>query len=424
LEDPIISMAARHFGRHRFVLALTLALGCGEPRGVRHESDDAGSSEWDAEQPQLVDAANDPDAGRSARPDANDLAIEPPLQPPAGGCGVVRTIELPSNDKVVRVPGGFVVGPAPTLGEAINRVSWLAISEDGRRRKQQTGGSSEQLSLALLPMGNDPFAGRAVNVTRSGGDDRVAAESIAEGSIGVPHDVGAAFFRGTIQKTAAVSLDGLRAVYVTGHVAVDNPHAFVIDEHGSRVGEVVTLSVHEHPSFTCLQALPTAHGAVVSVVDTERSVPALRLIEVDAQATALQDITWDLTGTVGCPIVQLAEHGLWVTVPAAANAFDLLSVEAGQVTVRESGLALAPRWIGETDDGELLCLTPDESGKARIARKDPGNSWVFVAGELPNMTVVAAEPGRLFGTSWSATLATQQLYEIACDRWPSLSLAE
>lgn len=394
----------------RLLLPLLLSVACGdEPRraGPERSADEDAGSQGSA-------------AGDTGSADAGEVEIEPAVAPPPGACGVVRRMEIPAERRTVRAPGGFVVGPEPGPLRADHAIEWLAISDDGHRRVQFAGTQSPELSLAMLPIGPDPFAGDVLNLMRaeSGSDGRVSAERIPHGVPEPSQDIGSAFYRGSLQKAAAVSLDGRRMIYATGHVAVDKPHAFVIDERGTRVADPLVMSGQASPLFSCLAVTPTEHGAVVSFIDSEQRVPAMRLVEIGPDAEVLQDVTVEVGGSPGCATVHLAQRGFWVSVPGVApNTFDLLAIDAGQVAVRESGLSRAPGWVGESPSGELLSLIG-----SRLSRKSPSNDWVDVPGELPDVGgVIASEPGRLFVTTPFGLGATAELLEIACSELPRLT---
>ncbi len=381
--------------RPKHYAALALALGCSSG------GDDSGSN---------TDAgpiAHREDSGTGRSPAAGSPAPAPAPTPlatlPRGTCGVLRRITVPRHlYNAVRVPHAFaVVDESVRVGSP----AWRVVSDDGAHQAAFTSMTMQRSTIALLPIGADPFEGSAVLLSwaerSTDGMNQLTTEVVHDAAQpGTAQIVGAAFERGTSVQANAVSLDGTRAVFLSGHVATDDPHGFLLDAAGARVGDVVSLiDTGNHPNFDCLAATATEHGGAISVTTTTDST--WQLVELAADGGVVQRVTMDATEIAGCPQVQLSREGLMVVVRELAGRAKAYTARDGALLPIDVGITLLrPEWlpwVGELEPGRWLVMQADMDGDTQIGQRAPDGSFQLIAGDLPELRgVIPSEPGRLF----------------------------
>jgi hypothetical protein len=347
-----------------------------------------------------------------------------PAEPPPERCGVVRSWVLPARpDRLLRAPGGFVLGP----DDSSIMLQWWAVSESGDAPRSFSAAAPTVRSDASLPVGADPLQGRLLSVVVAGEgpagylDDVGVQVLVAGGQPGPLQPLGQAFRRGTTLSAQTVSLDGLRAFHVSGHVTAEPPHAFVIDPQGALVAEVKELSpTGGGDLFLCLEVLPTRHGAAVSVLDDTGGPLRWRLTELSASgevsATELE-LDENTLDPSRCPRVRLAHTGFLMQLPSADGSLAIHAVGQGQSELRleaREGPLRTARLIGESSAGQLLLRTAEEPSRVAEVASDGTQRWLDV--ELPAGSFVASEPERLFmlgDASWDAP--QRELFELALD---------
>jgi hypothetical protein len=361
---------------------------------------------------------------------ARDTGSSAALTP--GTCGVSRrssfhgTEEAGFSWRILRVPGGFAAGawdePIPPTF-----VSFL-ILDHGTAQPAFTVNIADAW-LHVIPIGADALTGRLLLIGKRGVAYEAAIISQALDSSGVAgtvHDIGNAFIRGTSQTTATASLDGLRGMFVTGHVLTDAPHAFLLDVDGNRVGDVANLTPAQEAStaFDCQLAIPTVHAAAVSLVDTSSGARVWRFIELSAYGSVIQQLAWTGEGGnsfVGCPRVQLIRSGFSAIFETGDHGILIYTIRNGALMQAVPRLGLdelgtAPLWVGESTSGMLLLLVRQAAGSLRMARVVQDGSWSWIPGDLPVAdSVVPAEGGKLFVAARSSVPSEpDELYEIEC----------
>jgi hypothetical protein len=343
-------------------------------------------------------------------------------------CQLVRQVSLPEQDGLVlRVGDGFIQ-PTTADSETPHGVAWVALSTDGARQSKfqvsyQPAGGDEK-GQASFPMGADPFAGRLVVLSTpaaDGYDTTLSARSVsAGGELGALHELGPIFDRGTSLQAQALSLDGLRAVYATGHATIANPHAFVVDQDAALVAHVALLDTpDESASFTCLDAIPTQHGAAVSFVDTAGDRPVWHLIELAADGTSkASQLALDGMRDL-CPAVQLTSDGFAASFAMTNDEIGVFAVRGGSVEsvaqVLPELMGQLPQWVGSASNGDLLLALLDADEHLALMRVGPQGTWSWVAGGLAPGAAIHAEPDKLFLVSQPWAEDTRTLYEISCD---------
>ena len=390
------------------------------PATVDAGARDLDASERDASSRGTDAGARDLDASeRDASPRGTDAATALPVLA-VGTCGVLRQFALPEPiESIDRAPRGFV---ARQYDSDLGWFTWLAISEDGERETHFRKSNPLPSAIAVLPMGIDPFNGNAVIVywgdLASSGMRSVWAESIDRAS---PHQLGEAFSRGTMAQARAISFDGRRAVHVTGHIATDVPHAFLIDTDGALVGAPVSLLEASHPaSFDCLAAHATETAAALSVTDESLELTTWRLIELSSDGAVLHTSSLDATRFAGCPQVQRSRDGFVVGIRTPDGIIVVYKIKHlgdpelyARVTFSAQSNLLA---IAELTDGSLVLVQRDAARSTQIHRIAADGSLTKPAGELPAIgEVVAAESGRVFALGpIDASNQPRTLYELGC----------
>ena len=408
------------------VLCSVLALGFGVGCSSDDDDGDARTS-VDAGPTQTPDRA---DSGHEARPvDAGGSPVPVATLPP-GTCGVLRRITVSEPfERAVRVPGAFVVGDANLSAEPM--LTWRAVADDGARQSAFSAATTQGGRLALLPLGTDPFAGSAVQLSWGGDAPQPSSQSGISSEVvragmepSAQQVVGAGFRRGTSVPTSAVSFDGARAVFAIGHVAVDDPHAFLIDASGARMGDAVKLTdTGNSPLFDCLTATSTLHAGAVSMTDRNASgAETWNLIELAADGSIAQRVTMDATELAGCPQVQLGRDGLTITMRDTRGGHRAYTARDGSLVPIEIRLALLqpeslPLWMGELTAGRWLVLQSDVDGTPRMAQRVANGAIELVPGELPKLrALIASEPGRLFAVAATDDLLPdhRDILELGC----------
>ncbi len=109
-------------------------------------------------------------------------------------------------------------------------------------------------------------------------------------------------WRGTDEIVLVPALDGQRAVFAIWPHGLSEPRAAVIGANGARVGDVHAFATSEDIN-RCPAVTPTAHGAFVSFVDSQKN---WRLFELDADGAISRKAIWPLPGAAyACPVLTL-----------------------------------------------------------------------------------------------------------------------
>jgi len=91
-----------------------------------------------------------------------------------------------------------------------------------------------------------------------------------------------AFWRGTIQCDFRSSFDGHRALFATGHVAVEDPVAAMIGPEGEHIGQPIGVALRPGGVLRGTAVIPTAHGAALSVVESDAASATIwHIVELD-----------------------------------------------------------------------------------------------------------------------------------------------
>jgi hypothetical protein len=337
-----------------------------------------------------------------------------------GTCGVLQQFTLPDPiESIYRAPRGFIARQYDSDGAWF---TWLALSEAGEHAVHFRKANPHSSTIALLPMGPDPFNGTAVLVywgeLASSGMRSVWAEAIDSAN---PHPLGEGFARGTMAQAHAVSFDGRRAVHATGHIATDVPHAFLFAADGALVGVPVSLFDALHAAtFECLSAHPTDTAAAVSVTDRSLELATWRLFEFSADGTVLRTVSLDATRFAGCPVVQRARGGFVIgigTLDGVSLVYALNHSAEPELYARVTfSDAASLHAVVELPDGSIALLQRNAAGSTRMDRIDADGSLTSPSGELPAIgEVIPAEAGRVFALGpIDVNNAPRTLYELGC----------
>jgi hypothetical protein len=225
-------------------------------------------------------------------------------------CGFSTKVTLPSTPlttaddlRIQRVGEGFLL----TSGSSSSPKTSLARSSS----EGELGPVVESTAyayLGLAAVGKDSAADQIVVLDRAPGDKVVAAVIDEEtGLPGPAHEVLTAGYHGqVIEVGTASSLDGRRAIYAHGNRIVEDPQAIVLGGDAERRGEPIVVKTGPDQDWDCLDVIPTASAAAISVVESRSGRRLWHVVELDAEGAQIFEGSVDLTeelddARVACP---------------------------------------------------------------------------------------------------------------------------
>lgn len=356
-------------------------------------------------------------AGAAGNSDEPEAVTDAPLAP--GSCGVVRRIQEPGglrtlDDDVMRQNGGFSVGPKVSSVEE-GLMQGFFIQDTARRwRTLEAGGWNNDLHWSFMFGPGPQLADVYLGAAGGGGDDwgvRVwqdgdAAPTLAGSLLRAP-------WRGTDGVLIRPSLDGEHAVFAIWPIALSEPRAALIGPDGHLVGDMLSLAPADHRFSSCQTLTPTAHGAIISFVDTADS--AWYLYEVGAGGIPAQvSLRWP-DNQQQCPLLSVDDTGVYYLLQSTPGSAELTHVTGGS---EPTGGQISPRGsVGaftSTPHGTLLLEYTDNQPTLELLAPEGAQSFAL-GNELGVMHALPAEAGRIFIETHSIEQGTRTIVELGCN---------
>lgn len=354
-------------------------------------------------------------AGAAGNSDEPEAVTDVPLTP--GSCGVVRRIHVPrglDSVEVVRHGSGFRLGPV-TLGANAELLEGELFEDSGRRWRTITAsGALNTLSFPIM-FGDGPrLAQVSVGAPDTSGEGDFSLLTWNDGDTTPARSAPLlrAYWRGTDTVWLRPNLDGQRAVFVIWPTAISEPRAALIGTDG-RVGGVISLAANDHRFSSCQQLTPTAHGGVVSFVDTADDT--WYTFDIGKTGAAPQvSLPWP--SNLRCPLLSVDETGISYLIspvePGSASQLTHAS-SSGEPSSEQLSLRGSPVAFTSTPRGALVLEYVDNHAALELAAPE-GTQFFSLEGELDIAQPLASEPGRIFVDDQEHQAGTRDIVELGC----------